>query len=45
MEGDGLGLDFAFLDVDLVASQDDGNLLADTNEVACLVSNRRVFLE
>lgn len=35
MEGDGLGLDLALLNVDLVTSQDDGNVLADTDEVTC----------
>ena len=34
MESDGLGLHFALLDVDLVATKDDWNLLADTDKVA-----------
>lgn len=33
VEGDGLGLDLALLDVDLVAAQDDGDVLADADEV------------
>jgi hypothetical protein len=33
VEGDGLGLDLALLNVDLVTGQDDGNVLADTDEV------------
>lgn len=33
MEGDGLGLDLTFLHIDLVTAQDDGNVLADTDEV------------
>ena len=33
MEGDGLGFDFALLDVDLVAAEDDGDVFADTDEV------------
>jgi hypothetical protein len=35
VEGDGLGLDLALLDVDLVTGQDDGDVLADTDEVTC----------
>ena len=34
VECDGLGLDLALLDVDLVAAEDDGDVLADTDEVA-----------
>lgn len=34
MEGDRLGLDLALLDVDLVTCQDDGDVLADTDEIA-----------
>jgi hypothetical protein len=34
VEGDGLGLDLALLDVDLVAGQDNGDVLADTDQVA-----------
>jgi hypothetical protein len=33
VEGDGLGLDLALLHVDLVTGKDDGNVLANTNEV------------
>lgn len=33
MEGDRLGLDLALLDVDLVTAEDDGDVLADTDEV------------
>jgi hypothetical protein len=33
VEGDGLGLDLALLDVDLVAAKDDGDVLADTDEI------------
>lgn len=35
MEGDGLGLHLALLDVDLVTAEDDGDVLADTDEVTC----------
>jgi hypothetical protein len=34
MEGDGLGLDFALLDIDLVTTQNDWNVLTNTDEVA-----------
>ena len=33
MEGDGLGLDLALLDVYLVAAEDDGDVLADADEI------------
>lgn len=33
MEGDGLGLHLALLDVDLVTAKDDRDVLADTDEV------------
>ena len=33
VEGDGLCLDLALLDVDLVAGQDDGDVFADTDQV------------
>ena len=33
VEGDGLGLDLALLHVDLVTGEDDGDVLADTDEV------------
>lgn len=35
VEGDGLGLDLSLLDVDLVAAEDDRDVLADTDEVTC----------
>lgn len=35
MEGDGLGLDLSLLDVDLVAAQNNGDVLADTDEITC----------
>lgn len=34
VESDGLGLNLALLDVDFVAGEDDGDVLADTDEVA-----------
>ena len=34
VEGDGLGLDLALLDIDLVSAKDDRDVLADTDEVA-----------
>lgn len=34
VESDGLGLHLALLDVDLVTAEDDGDTLADTDEVA-----------
>lgn len=40
MEGDGLGLDLAFLHIDLVTAQNDGDVLADTDEVTCLYQIR-----
>ena len=33
MEGDGLGLDLALLHIDLVTAENDGNVLADTDEI------------
>lgn len=33
MEGDGLGLDLALLDIDLVTAENDGDVLADTDEI------------
>lgn len=36
VEGDGLGLDLALLDVDLVTAEDDGDVLADADEIAWL---------
>ena len=41
MEGDRLSLDLALLHVDLVASEDDGNILADAYEIT-LASIRRI---
>jgi hypothetical protein len=38
VEGDGLGLDFALLDIDLVAAEDDGDVFAHADEIACRVS-------
>jgi hypothetical protein len=35
VEGDGLGLDLALLHVDLVAGKDNGDVLADTDQVTC----------
>lgn len=35
VEGDGLGLDLALLDVDLVTAEDDGDVLTDTDEITC----------
>ena len=40
VEGDGLGLDLALLNVDLVTGQDDGDVLADTDEITCVVSKK-----
>ena len=34
MEGDGLGLHLPLLNVDLVTAQNDGDVLADTDEIA-----------
>jgi hypothetical protein len=38
VECDGLGLDFALLDVDLVAAEDNGNVFADADEIPCDIS-------
>jgi hypothetical protein len=35
VEGDGLGLDLALLHVDLVAGKDNGDVLANTDQVTC----------
>lgn len=35
MEGDGLGLDLALLDVDLVTAENNRDILADTDEITC----------
>lgn len=37
MEGDGLGLDLALLHIDLVTAQDDGDVLANTDEVTWII--------
>lgn len=34
MEGDGLGLDLSLLHIDLVTAENDGDVLADTDEIA-----------
>lgn len=40
VEGDGLGLHLALLDIDLVAAENDGDVLADARKVTCrAVSN------
>jgi hypothetical protein len=33
VEGDGLGLDLALLDIDFVAGEDNGDVLADTDKI------------
>jgi hypothetical protein len=33
VEGDGLGFDLALLDIDLVAAENDGDVLADAGEI------------
>jgi hypothetical protein len=33
VEGDGLGLDFALLDINLVAAEDDWDVFADADEI------------
>jgi hypothetical protein len=35
VESDGLGLDLALLDIDLVTAENDGDVLANTGEIAC----------
>jgi hypothetical protein len=35
VEGDSLGLDLALLDIDLVTSENDGDVLADTDKITC----------
>jgi hypothetical protein len=35
VEGDGLGLDLALLDINLVTGENDGDVLADTDEITC----------
>jgi len=34
VEGDRLSLDFSLLDIDFVAGEDNGDVFADTNEIA-----------
>lgn len=43
VEGDGLGLDLALFYVDLVAAQDDGDVLADADEVTWIVESANFF--
>jgi hypothetical protein len=50
VEGDGLGLDLALLHVNLVAAQDNGNVLADTDEITetfwdVLLGDTRVYIK
>ena len=45
MEGDGLGLDLALLHVDLVAAEDDGDVLADTNQVTWIGQGKYIFTQ
>jgi hypothetical protein len=42
MEGDGLGLHFALLDIDLVSTENDGDVFAYSDEVTCNFVRRRV---
>ena len=44
MEGDGLGLDLALLHVDLVAAEDDGDVLTDTDQVAWIGQRKYIFI-
>jgi hypothetical protein len=44
VESDGLGLDLALLDVDLVTAQDNGDVLADADEITCKLSQMANFL-
>jgi hypothetical protein len=37
VESDGFGLDFALLDIDFVAAEDDRDVFADTDEITCEV--------
>lgn len=41
VESDGLGLDLALLDIDLVAGQDNGDVLANANEITCVEISQR----
>ena len=45
VEGDGLCLDLALLDIDLVAGQDDGDVLADTNQVTWIGQGKYIFTQ
>lgn len=36
MESDGLGLDLALLDIDLVTAENNGNVLANSDEITCM---------
>ena len=38
VEGDGLGLDLALLDIHFVAAENDGNVFADTDQIAYSLS-------
>ena len=40
VESDGLGLDLALLDIDLVAGKDDGDVLANTDQVTYQIISR-----
>lgn len=35
MESDGLGLDLALLDIDLVSAEDNGDVFADPDQITC----------
>jgi hypothetical protein len=35
VESDGLGLDLALLDIDLVAAKDNGDVLANADKITC----------
>lgn len=37
MEGDGLGLDLALLDINLVTGKNDGDVLANADKIACIL--------
>ena len=45
MEGDGLGLHLALLNIDLVSAQNDGNVLADTDEITYVGCQLRCAIE
>ena len=42
MEGDGLGLDLALFDIDLVTGKNNRNVFADTDEVTCRACKRQL---